>query len=77
LQNSYLLLTYVKELAEKIISDNAEFIEAGNEAKSLADHYLKEKIVTAKFRSDAMHIALATIHKIDAVSAGTLNILSI
>src|ERR1035437_3583978 len=58
---------YVRELADRVISENAEFIEAGTEAKELANHYVKEKIVTPKFQSDALHIALATIEKIDVV----------
>ena len=60
---------YVRDLADKVISENAEFILADNEAEELAGRYIKEKIVTQKFRSDALHIALATIHKIDVVTS--------
>ena len=37
---------FVKQLAEKIITENAEFIASSNEARMLANKYLEEKIVT-------------------------------
>jgi predicted nucleic acid-binding protein len=57
----------VRDLANKIISENAEFVTAGQLDKDLAEKYLKEKIVTQKFRSDALHIAIATINKVDVL----------
>src|SRR6185295_327182 len=60
---------YVKDLADQVISANAELIIADSEAKNLADKYLKDKIISMRFRSDALHIALATIHKVDVVTS--------
>jgi len=57
----------VRDLAHKIISENAEFITTGQAEKELAEKYLKEKVVTAKYRSDALHIAIATINKVDVL----------
>lgn len=57
----------VRELADKIISENSEFVTAGELDKDLAEKYVKEKIVTRKFYSDALHIAIATIHKVDVL----------
>ena len=59
----------VRDLADRIISENAEFVTAGQADKNLAEKYLKEKIVTTKFRSDAMHIAIATINKVDVLTS--------
>lgn len=60
---------FVRSLAEKIISENAEMIVANDEAKNLAEFYLKEKIVTRKYLPDALHIALGTIHKVDVLAS--------
>jgi predicted nucleic acid-binding protein len=57
----------VRELADKIISENSEFVTAGELDKDLAEKYVKEKIVTRKFYSDALYIAIATIHKVDVL----------
>jgi predicted nucleic acid-binding protein len=57
----------VRDLADKIISENAELVIAGHFEKELAEKYLKEKIVTTKFRTDALHIAIATINKVDVL----------
>jgi len=59
----------VRDLADKIISENAEFVTGGKMAKDLAEKYLKEKIVTQKYRSDALHIAIATINKVDVLAS--------
>jgi hypothetical protein len=59
----------MRDLSERVISENAELITIGEEEHQLADRYIKEKIVTAKFRADALHIAAATINKIDVVAS--------
>jgi hypothetical protein len=55
----------VRKLADEIISKYGEFITAGDAERELAETYLREKIVTEKFRSDALHIAIASINKVD------------
>ncbi len=57
----------VRELTDLMIASNAEYVAANREAEQLAEKYLLEKIVTHKFRSDALHIAMATLHKVDVV----------
>jgi predicted nucleic acid-binding protein len=59
----------VRDLADKIISENAELLITGKFEKELAERYLKEKIVTKKFRTDALHIAIATINKVDVLTS--------
>jgi hypothetical protein len=58
---------HVQDIADRVISENAELVIANDEARELADKYIKEKIVTTKFRADALHIAIATITKADVV----------
>lgn len=60
---------HVRELADKIITTNAEFITVDAACTKLADNYLKAKIVTTKYQSDALHIATATINKIDVLTS--------
>lgn len=59
----------VRDLANKIISENAELVIAGQLDKDLAEKYVKEKIVTEKFRTDALHIAIATNNKVDVLAS--------
>jgi len=59
----------VRDLADRIISENAELVIAGKSSKELAEKYLKEKIVTKKYRADALHIAVATINKVDVLTS--------
>src|ERR1700721_618506 len=54
----------VKKLSDEIISKYGEFITAGDAERELAETYLREKIVTQKFRSDALHIAIASVNKV-------------
>ncbi len=44
-----------------------EEINTNNEAEKLADLYLKEKIVSYKYRNDCLHIALATVYNLDVL----------
>ncbi len=60
---------YVKNLADKIIKTNAEFLTIDAKCINLANKYLKEKIVTVKYQSDLLHIATATINKVDVVTS--------
>jgi predicted nucleic acid-binding protein len=52
----------------KIIPKNhTEYILNDEEAEELADKYVKEKAVTQKSYEDALHIAIATINKVDVL----------
>lgn len=59
----------VRALADKIISENAVLVTAGKLDQELAEKYLKEKVVSEKFRADALHIAVATINKVDVLAS--------
>jgi len=60
---------FVKELAGKIISENAEFISSSDEARLLSSNYIKEKVVSPGSASDALHIAIATLNKVDVLAS--------
>lgn len=45
----------------------AEFIEINNMVARLAETYISEKVLTPKFFNDAVHIAAATIYKVDVI----------
>src|SRR5687768_5324850 len=51
----------VRDLADRVIKSNAQFISIDPACINLSNNYLKEKIITPKFQSDALHIAAATI----------------
>ena len=59
----------VRDLADRIIKTNSQFITIDPSCIDLANNYLKEKIITSKFQSDALHIAAATINKVDVVTS--------
>lgn len=60
---------YIRDLAERTMSENAEFVSAKLIDKNLTDIFIKEKIVTSKYRSDAFHIAIATTNKVDILTS--------
>ena len=55
----------VRNYLEKLNSKQKEFIEISQEAVNLADTYIREKVVGKTSRADCIHIALATLHKVD------------
>ena len=55
----------VKEYFNKLKSSQLEYVEISPEAINLADMYIREKVVGKTSRADCIHIALATIHKVD------------
>ncbi|MDZ4707775.1 MAG: hypothetical protein SH818_05180 [Saprospiraceae bacterium] len=57
-----------KEVRDYYISiprENIEFIEITDDAILLADAYIKEKVVGKSSREDCLHIAIATITRVD------------
>ena len=52
---------YLKGLSSK----QKEFVEITQEAVNLADTYIRDKVVGKTSRADCIHIAVATIHKVD------------
>jgi len=56
----------VKELYNKVF-DKLQFLTIDKEMIDLANAYIKEKALTIKSMDDAIHIATATIHRIDVI----------
>lgn len=59
----------VQEIANTIVKTNSIFIEQDDEVEKLSGYYLKEKIVSQKYRADTLHIAIATINKVDVLAS--------
>jgi hypothetical protein len=57
----------VREVLLSVSRDNMEFVEFTEEARDLAETYLREGIVSQKSRVDAQHIATATISRVDVL----------
>jgi len=56
-----------KQMLELIQQYNIEILEDEPEAERIADIYVKEGIIPAKYMTDGLHIALATIHNMDII----------
>ncbi len=57
----------IRSLLQLIPEEFKEFILKNTEVEQLANTYLKEGAITKKFYEDALHIAIATIHKVDVL----------
>lgn len=57
----------VKSLLENFPENQIEVISLTKEHELLAQHYLQEGALTQKFESDALHIAIATIRRVDSL----------
>jgi hypothetical protein len=57
----------VHKKLSKIPEENIEKLKINKDAKSLAQEYLKEGVVTEKYIVDAQHIAIASVFKVDLV----------
>ncbi len=55
----------VRNYLKQLSSQQKEFVEITPEAVNLADTYIRDKVVGKASRADCIHIALATIHKVD------------
>jgi hypothetical protein len=56
---------HIQHVLTQIPVDNLEIVKLSAEAKTLSDHYLKERIVNKKSLADTQHIAIATINRVD------------
>jgi predicted nucleic acid-binding protein len=66
-------LSNAPEKVKKLLSDlEYQTIDVLPECESLADEYIKENVVGATSRSDCIHIATATINKIDVLVSWNL-----
>ncbi len=57
----------VRRLTQTIPDPFLELISLTEEAETLAGRYISEGVLTPKFESDAQHIAMATILKVDSL----------
>jgi hypothetical protein len=57
----------VRKLTDTIPDQFLELTSLTEEAEILASHFITEGVLTPKFESDAQHIAMATILKVDSL----------
>ena len=57
----------IRNLLKLIPEEAKEYVLNDEEAEDLANAYLKEGAITKKFHEDALHIAIATINKVDVL----------
>ncbi len=55
----------VKNFFKGLSKENLELVQVSNEAINLAKNYIDENVVGKTSFDDCVHIALATIHKVD------------
>jgi predicted nucleic acid-binding protein len=60
---------HVKEHLLRYTADKFERVELTEEAMSLADAYINEKVVGKTSLEDCRHIAIATINKVDVLAS--------
>jgi len=57
----------VKKTLNKVPSSNIEYVSLNEESVALANAYIKEGAVAEKSLSDARHIAIATVERVDTL----------
>lgn len=57
----------VRNHISTVSDDHKEYVANDEESEELAERYIKEGAVTNKYHEDALHIAIATIHKVDVL----------
>lgn len=57
----------VQETLKTLLEYEPELLEINEPALELSEEYLKGKILTPKFRDDALHIALASLASVDVL----------
>lgn len=58
---------HVRNHLDTIPDNFKEYILANEQTEELANYYIKERAITRKSREDALHIAVATINKVDVL----------
>ncbi len=58
---------HVQDLFQAIPDESVELLDKGSDVSALSQAYLAAKVVTAKSRNDAEHVAYATIARADAI----------
>jgi hypothetical protein len=57
----------VRQLTESIPNEYLELVALTEEQDTLAQNYIQEGALTSKYKSDAHHIAISTILKVDSL----------
>jgi hypothetical protein len=57
----------VKSIVDNISDTLKEFVEIDEEVRDLADLYISEGVVSAKYYYDSLHVALATLKNVDLI----------
>ena len=57
----------IRELTESIPDKYLDLVSLTEEQDILAQRYIQEGVLTAKFETDAQHIAMATILRVDSL----------
>ena len=55
------------KMVDLIQQYNIAFLDANENAEILADKYVAENIIPQKYKTDGIHIAMATIHDLDII----------
>ncbi len=55
----------IRDFYKSLPKNSIEFVEITKDAVLLADTYIKEKVVGKTSRNDCLHIAIATVSKVD------------
>ncbi|OHD55820.1 MAG: PIN domain protein [Spirochaetes bacterium GWF1_51_8] len=58
---------YISEVLLSLSPDSVEIVNTDSEIIELAEKYLREGIVSENYKSDALHIAIATVYRIDVL----------
>ena len=61
----------VRRVVEKVPAIHIETLAVSREAEELADAYVEEGAIGIAMRADALHIALATVARVDVLVSGT------
>ena len=57
----------VRELMAETFDSPEKILHFDEDAKKLAEAYLKQKVVPPKYADDARHVAISVIHRLDLV----------
>lgn len=57
----------VKEVLNRVTEDNIEYVFLNEESMTLANAYLKDGVIAENGLSDARHIAIATVERVDVL----------
>ncbi len=57
----------VREVLKKVPGGCFHFLELSDETRELADQYLQDSVLPKSSYNDALHIALASVHRLDVL----------